>query len=44
MLDQVGISFSDGAPVIAELSLIRVSEIYLDLNVGGELSLINLVL
>jgi hypothetical protein len=44
MLDQVGIAFSEGAPIIAELSFLRVSELHWDLDTGGKFSLVNLVL
>jgi hypothetical protein len=36
MLDQVGIAFSEGAPITAELSFLRVS--------GGKFALGNLIL
>jgi hypothetical protein len=42
MLDQVGIAFLEGAPIIAELSFIRVSEKHWDLNTGGKFSLGNI--
>jgi hypothetical protein len=44
MLDQVGVVFSEGAPIIAELSFLRVSELDWNLDIGGKLALGNLVL
>jgi hypothetical protein len=44
MLDQVGIAFLEGAPIIADLSFLRVSEYNWDLDTGVKLALGNLVL
>jgi hypothetical protein len=44
MLDQVGIALSEGAPIITELSFLRVSEYNWDLDTGCKLALGNLVL
>jgi hypothetical protein len=44
MLDQVGFAFPEGAPIIAELIFLRVSEFYWNLNTGGKSALGNLVL
>jgi hypothetical protein len=44
MLDQVGVAFWEGAPIIAELSFLRVIELYWDLNIGGKFALGNLIL
>jgi hypothetical protein len=44
MIDQVGIEFSEGAPIIAELSFLRVSDNNWDLHTGGKFALDNLVL
>jgi hypothetical protein len=44
MLDQVGIAFLEGAPIVAELSLLRVSEYNWDLDTGGKFALGNLIL
>jgi hypothetical protein len=35
MLDQVGVAFLEGAPIIAELSVLRVSELHWNLDIGG---------
>jgi hypothetical protein len=42
MLDQVGIAFSEGALIIAELSFLRVSEFHWNLGNGGKFALGNL--
>jgi hypothetical protein len=44
MLDQVGIAFSEGVPIISELIFLRVSEYNWDLDTGDKLALVNLVL
>jgi hypothetical protein len=44
MLDQVGIAFSEGAPIIAELIFLRVSDLNWDLDTGGKFALCNLIL
>jgi hypothetical protein len=44
MLDQVGVVLSEGAPLIAALSFLRVIELHWDLYIGGEFALGNLVL
>jgi hypothetical protein len=44
MIDQVGIAFSEGAPIVAELIFLRVGEYHWDLDTGSKLALVNLVL
>jgi hypothetical protein len=44
MLDQVGVAFSEGAPIIAELSFLRVIELHWNLDIGSGFALGNLVL
>jgi hypothetical protein len=44
MLDYIGIAFSEGAPIIAEVSFLRVSEFHWDLNICGKFALSNLLL
>jgi hypothetical protein len=44
ILNQVGVTFSIGAPLTTELSFLRIIEFHWDFNVGGELALGNLVL
>jgi hypothetical protein len=44
VLDQVGIVFLEGAPIITELSFLRVSEYNWDLETGCKFALGNLVL
>jgi hypothetical protein len=35
MFDQVDVAFSEDAPIIAELSVLRVSDLYWNLGIGG---------
>jgi hypothetical protein len=44
MLDQVGVSFSEGVLIIDVLSFLRVSEFYWNLDTGGKFALGNIVL
>jgi hypothetical protein len=44
MLDQVGVAFLEGAPIIAEMSFLRVSEFYWNLDTGGKFALGNFIL
>jgi hypothetical protein len=44
MLDQVDVAFLKVAPIIAELSFLRVIELHWNLDIGGEFALDNLVL
>jgi hypothetical protein len=44
MLNQVGVTFSDGAPIITELITLTIIELHWNLDVGGKFTLGNLVL
>jgi hypothetical protein len=44
MLDQVGVAFSEGAPIITELIFLIVIELHWNLDIGGEFALGNLVM
>jgi hypothetical protein len=44
MLDQVGVAFSEGAPIIAEMSFLRVIEFHWNLDIGGKFGLGNFFL
>jgi hypothetical protein len=44
MIDQVGVVLSVGAPIIAELSFLRVIDLHWNLDIGGKFALGNLVL
>jgi hypothetical protein len=44
MLNQVGVTLSEGAPIITEMSFLRVIEFHWNLDVGEKFALDNLVL
>jgi hypothetical protein len=44
MIDQIGITFPKGAPLVIELRLLRVVQLHCDFIAGRKVSLCNLIL